>query len=184
MNDWRDDLNRLTVEFHYGVGDLSEVASWAAVANAETGEVHPLVWDIFMTPASSAMTSLLTQMAWDISKFRPDSQEALPFAIDSLRKALTQFFARERTVQSLCELVSDLDTIHVLGLPNDDRPAGTPVNEVPAFFWLGNLWNCCDWCDASWTYENSQSLVDEARRVLERLDNDRFRVHRMSAVSL
>jgi len=41
MNNWRQELNRLAVEFWCGVGDIAEVSPWADIANAEVGEVHP-----------------------------------------------------------------------------------------------------------------------------------------------
>ncbi|QTN26431.1 hypothetical protein HZ993_13920 [Rhodoferax sp. AJA081-3] len=177
MNDWRNDLNRLAVELHYGVGELSEVMAWAGIANAATGEVHSLVWDVLTVDDVSVVTRLLAEIAWDLNKFRPNSKEALPFAIGSLRKALRQFLVRERTVQSLCELVSDLDTIYVLGVLQNDGFTNAPTSHVSPS-WLGDLWNCCDWCDATWSYENSQPLVEEARRVLEMLAN--FSLQRMA----
>ena len=34
---------------------------------------------------------------------------------------------------------------------------------VPDF---GDLYNCCDWCDHSWTRSNSQFLYDEATKLI------------------
>ncbi|MCC8468960.1 hypothetical protein [Xanthomonas phaseoli] len=120
MNNWRTDLNRLAVEFHYGVGDLPAIAAWAEVANADTGEVHCLVWDLLANPVPSTAAHLLAEIAWDTNKFRAWSQAALPFAVASLRKAIEQFLARTRSVQSLCEIVLELDTIHVVGWQHDE----------------------------------------------------------------
>lgn len=36
---------------------------------------------------------------------------------------------------------------------------------------MGDLWNNCDWCDDSWTHENSPSLVEEVRKVAAFLAN-------------
>jgi hypothetical protein len=43
-----------------------------------------------------------------------------------------------------------------------------PIAETEEW-WMGNLWNNCDWCDGSWSYENCPSLVDEAHRVVNML---------------
>ena len=175
MNNWREQLNRLAVEFWCGVGDLSEAPTWADVANAEMGEVHPDVWDIYASPTAERTTNLLLKIAKDVNGFTPTSLGAKPFAVNALKKALTLFLSKDISVQELCRLVSSLDTTFVVGPPKEtgiyDPP---PISLCPDIPWLGNLWNCCDWCDDSWTFDNSSHLVAEAQRVLAMLANPSF----------
>jgi hypothetical protein len=176
MNNWREQLNRLAVEFWCGVGDLSELSAWADTANAEMGEVHPDVWDIYASPKAEQANRLLLKIAKEVNGFSPESFSAKPFAINALKKALTLFLSKELSVQELCKLVDSLDTVLVIGLPMEggiyDQPPRSSLS--PDLPWLGNLWNCCDWCDDGWTFENSQALVAEAQRVLAMLANPSF----------
>lgn len=176
MNNWREQLNRLAVEFWCGVGNLSELSAWADIANSEMGEVHPDVWDIYASPTAEQATRLLLKVAKDVNGFSPESLSAEPFAINALRKALTLFLSKEFSVQELCKLVDSLDTVFAIRLPKetgiyDQSPRTSLMVNFP---WLGNLWNSCDWCDESWTFDNSQPLVAEAQRVLSLLANTSF----------
>lgn len=175
MNDWRAQLNRLAVEFWCGVGDLAELAPWADAANAEMGEVHPEVWDLYIVWSMENAKELLLKIAKDVNGFKPTTWDAAPFAAAALKKALELFLAQKMSVQTLCQLVDLLDATFVIGLPlasqSEENPSKFSSQKTS---WLGNLYNCCDWCDASWTMDNSPHLVAEAQRVLGVLANGAF----------
>jgi hypothetical protein len=171
MKDWRIQLNRLTIEFWCGIGDLSELPSWADAANQEMGEVHPDVWDLYVIKSTEAAEGLLLKIAKDINKFQPASWEAEPFAVMALKRALELFLSKQISVQTLCQVVSVLDSMFVIGLVSVERPREHLPKSLEKIAWLGNLYNCCDWCDDSWSFDNSQHLIVEARRLLTVLPN-------------
>ncbi|AZP12551.1 hypothetical protein [Undibacterium parvum] len=168
MNNWRENLSRLAAEFWCGIGDLAELRTWADVANKETGEAHSQIWDIYTVADHKHATDLLLSMASDINGFKLESWEAEPFAMSAFKKALDAFFSRSMPVQTFCKLVEKLDATYNIGLAGVPKPESLQSHEE---WWLGNLWNCCDWCDESWTMENSSPLLAEAQRVSKVLAN-------------
>lgn len=173
MNHWREELNRLAVEFWCGIGDISELPSWADAANLEMGEVHPDVWDFYNISNEGDAIQVLMKIAKDVNGFSPDSLLAEPYLINAFRKVLVLFLAKRISAQKLCSLVNSLDSVFAIGFPtevriiNQSQRKAEPANES----WLGNLWNCCDWCDESWTFDNSYALVAEAKRLLAMLNS-------------
>jgi hypothetical protein len=182
MSNWREELNRLAIEFWCGVGDLTDVPIWADVANLEMGEVHPDVWDLYTSKTDEDVASILLKIANDVNGFRPQSWEAEPFAAGALQKALIRFLAGELSVQLLCKLITELDMVFTCAAPKD---MGSPeLSPLHGKSWQGNLWNCCDWCDDTWTFENSQPLIAEVHRVLEMLANPAVKADLPSASRL
>ena len=159
---WREELNRIAVEFWCDVGILEDLPIVADAANADLGEAHPDIWDFYSCTSSEEAATLTRKLARELNGFIPDSWDALPYAQGALKRALEEFGARKISVQALCRLVETLDgtfNIYLSGLPIPES-----VQESDEW-WMGDLWNKCDWCDGSWTYENSPALVAEARRV-------------------
>ena len=172
MDKLRESLNRLAIEFWCGVGDLNELSSWADAAVMEPSEFHPLILDLYPRPTPELTTELLLRMAYEINGFRPASIEAEPLAIETLRKALDAFASQAMSVQSLCLLVNRLDLTFNIELAGIPRPTSTLADGQ---WWLGDLWNCCDWCDESWTHESSTHLHVEATRVFRLMANNSFK---------
>lgn len=160
--DWRQELNRIAVEFWCGVGDLGELPVVADLANDELGEAHPEIWDFYGDLSSKEAEALTLRLAWELNRFVPESYEGEPFARGALLRALENFLGKRMTVQALCELVVRLETAFTIGLTSMQKPENLPDMDPG---WMGDLWNNCDWCDDSWTHEDFPSLVDEARRV-------------------
>ena len=172
MDNLRENLNRLAIEFWCGVGDPNELSSWADAAVVEPGEFHPLIWDLYPQPSRELTAELLLKMAYEVNCFRPVSLEAEPLAIEALRKALEAFAARAMSVQSLCLVANRLDLAFNIELSDVPRPTSTLASGQ---WWLGDLWNCCDWCDQSWTHDSSPHLHEEAARVSRMLADNSFK---------
>jgi hypothetical protein len=75
------------------------------------------------------------------------------------------FLSKKITPLEFCALVQKLDAQFV-SIAADTR-------ETPYDGWLGNLYNCCDWCDERWTHANlhdvSPDMHDEVQRVKKAL---------------
>lgn len=162
MAHWRDELNRIAVEFWCGVGSMEELPVVADAANADLGEAHPDIWNCYTCSSEDDAAALTLKLAWELNRFVPASWEAVPYAQGALKRALDYFAAKKISVQFLCKLVQDLDvTYNVLLSPPPELSASAGSEEG----WMGNLWNCCDWCDDSWSHDNFPALVEEAGRV-------------------
>jgi hypothetical protein len=162
MAHWRDELNRIATEFWCGVGLMEELPVVADAANADLGEAHSDIWNFYTCSAEEDAAALTLKLAWELNRFVPASWEAMPYAQAALKRALDNFFIKKTSVQSLCSLVNNLDTTFNVYLRHQ-------LNSPPLIesekWWMGNLWNNCDWCDDRWTYENCPALVEEAHRV-------------------
>ena len=162
MTNWRDDLNRIAVEFWCGVGLLEELPIIADSANSDLGEAHPDIWDFYTCTSDAGATDLTSKVAFHLNGFVPESWEALPYAQDALKRALDNFAAHKMSVQALCRLVQDLDSTFNINLSDVPKPAS--LSELKEW-WMGTLWDCCDWCGENRTHEDHPALVAEARRV-------------------
>lgn len=168
MAHWREELNRIAVEFWCGVGLIVELPVVADAANADLGEAHPDIWDFYTCSSDEDAAALTLRLAWELNRFVPASWEAVPYAQGALKRALEYFLAKKISVQILCKLVENLDAtfnVHLSCYPNP-----SPLGESEKW-WMGNLWNNCDWCEDSWTYENCPALVEEANRVATKLQH-------------
>lgn len=134
----------------------------------EHGEFHTLIWEFYPQPKSELITELLLTIAYEMNGFKPASVAGEALATEALRKALNAFAAQAMSVQCFCLLVNRLDLTFNIGLAGISRPT---LTSAEGQWWLGDLWNCCDWCDESWTHAGSFHLHEEAARVAHILAN-------------
>ena len=164
MDNWRVELNRLTTEFWIGVGVQSEVIVWLEGIPQHVKGVNSKVSELYAFQTYEEATEALCQIAKNVNGFIPNSWEAEPYAIITLKKHINLFLDKKISVVSLCTLVQTLDANFISnGFAGQPRPQ--QLQNLDKFDWLGNLWNCCDWCDEYWNYENSFHLVAEAKKV-------------------
>lgn len=167
MDSIRADLNLLAMKFWCGVGSSEELSRWTDAAVMSTDELHPLIWDLYPQPSPELATALLLRMAEDVNGFQPISVGAEAIAEDILRQSLIAFVARDISVQALCRLADHLDSGFNLALADAPQPRSATTDSQ---WWQGDLYNCCDWCDDSWTHDNSPHLHAEAERLLRVLN--------------
>lgn len=166
MSSWKSELNRLAVEFWYEIADIEEAVAWVDSIYKIEGEVHPLMWD-FLSPQSYPRIKYLAEkISGDINGFEVGSRESLPYAQAALLKAIIMLRNQELSVQKFCNMVSLLDCDYNLFFPLESERID---EESDWHGWLGNLWNCCDWCDESWNHSNSSHLLEEAYLVAKKL---------------
>lgn len=161
----QDLLRQLAMDFWCGIGDRAMLAAWIRAA-----------WDAGLDPgvppaptratasgdADAATTRWLVLQARDIAGFELRDWEAEPFAMTALHRALDLFIAGPLSAPALCALVGRLDAVFNGDLAGIPHHAGE--DPAPAW-WLGELWNACDWCDEHWTRESSPNLLAEAQRL-------------------
>lgn len=172
MNRLRETLNRLTVEYWAGLDDSVELSAWANAAAENPGELHTELWQLFPTPDPERAAAILQRIALDVNGFSPTSLDAEPIAAEVLARAIGKLSAREISVPAFCQIVNRFDQVFNVELAGA-RQAAAPNDRER--WWLGNLWNCCDWCDESWTQENCPDLLQEADRLLKELSNYSFK---------
>lgn len=146
------------MKFWCGVGNRNDLEAWAESELRENENPHPDVCELFGISDEKSEKYLL-RISKDINGFEPVSDEGEKLAIIILNEYCQKFIDQEITPYKFCRLVQRLDAAFV-----DFRELSDNEFEYPP--WLGDLWNCCDWCDGSWTNDNSPHLVKEAKVVL------------------
>lgn len=165
MKNWKLNLNQLVIDHWCDAGNYEEVLAWIDAVNMEQGEVHPYFYELYDPSNTQNTTRTLTSIAKDINGFSIKSWESEPFAKRSLVKALQMFIDERKSVQEICVLINKLDMLYNIELSGvENQNKDTNDGE----WWLGDLWNCCDWCDETWSYSNSSHLIIEAKRVIEK----------------
>ncbi len=168
MNKWKTELNRLAVGFWCETESIDALPSWVDLACAEEGEVHPLMWELLPPTSYEVIKDTILKIAKDINNFEIISWESEPYAQDALAKAISSLIEETMPVQDFCKLVTLLDANYNSDLAGVEHPDAANLAED---WWLGNLWNCCDWCDSSWDHENSPDLIKEAKLISAKLAN-------------
>jgi hypothetical protein len=171
MNKWKTELNRLAVGFWCETESLDELPKWVDLACAEYGEVHPLMWELLSPKSYEAIKTLIIKISKDLNSFEITSWESEPYAQDVLAKAINSLIEEEMRVQDFCKLVTLLDANYNCDLAGVEHPNLANIAED---WWLGDLWDCCDWCDSSWNHGNSPELIKEAKVISEKLANKAF----------
>jgi len=166
MKNWKLKLNQLVIDYWCDVGNHEEVISWADAVNLHEGEIHPFFYELYDPSNTKNIERTLTSIAKDINGFEIKSWKSEPFAKMSLVKALKLFINENRSVQEICVLINKLDMLYNIELSGIENPE-EEMNEGE--WWLGNLWDCCDWCDETWNHKNSPHLITEAERLIEKL---------------
>ncbi len=103
---------------------------------------------------------MLEFMAVSFPDFQIGTEEDLEPCKAELKRQIGLLLDRQITPSNFCKFFNSME-VHLI---SDSE--FTP-DEV-AF--LGNLYNCCDWCDDTWTLENSPHLAEEGARVASEID--------------
>lgn len=167
MKNWKLNLNQLATDFWCEVGNSSDVIAWVDFVNTEEGEIHPFFYELYDQSNIENTARILRAIAKDINEFEIESWQSEPFAKRSLFSALQLFITEKMSVQEICNLINQLDGLYNIELAG----VGNPNENSDDEWWLGNLWDCCDWCDETWNHKNSQPLINEARRIYEKMAN-------------
>lgn len=167
MKPWVDALNLLATRFWYGCGKLADLEAWADAANAEEWEVHPDVWSLYDQTSTDAAGAVIVRLASELNGFTPVSPDGERHAARVLGEQLDAFVREQIGPFTLCTLVQRMDTDFISVRDEQARRAGSRTFDYPP--WLGNLWNCCDWCAEHETHADRPALIEEAHRVLRAL---------------
>lgn len=159
------ELNRIATYAWCGVATIESAQQWETEASIEHGELHSGMWEVFSINDSAQLESLLRQLAREINHFAVDSLDAEPFAQEALLIASKKLLQTTMTVPEYCQLVNQLDCAFNVAI--DERPEPSGKRAEPDKWWMGDLYNHCDWCDDTWNHSNSRELLAETERLYQ-----------------
>jgi hypothetical protein len=147
----QDELRRLTVLYWLGLTDSAAVDSWAMREYELNPDPDPDLSRLFAHDDET--WQLLGRLAHMQLAFVPASQAGVEVTQTLLASFLQKFLNKEIQPDSLCKLVNAIDCQFLGALPID----APGVAYYPT--WLGDLWNCCEYCDTKSTFESEPHLA-------------------------
>ena len=107
----------------------------------------------------------LLNLARSLIAFEPASKEGIEYAKLVLHSELHKFLNREVSAEAIYSLVNRIDEQYFDAIPTENE------NEFYYPTWIGDLWNCFEYCDDTWTLESSPHLVKAALAVLRQIES-------------
>jgi len=156
------DLAELGVACTFDVATKDEIESWINQTAATVDEVDPEIFEIFSKCVQVSRSKFETHFRKLRPDFRIDSEEGKKACITVLRRQIKKLHSQDITPFEFCRFIGNLENYY---MDNGAKVEGKIA--YPEF--IGDLWNACDWCDESWTLDNSEYLNSESRRVAETL---------------
>jgi len=150
-------INRIAFEFWAGVGSVSDLDDWAE-DQLRNENSHPDACELFNLSYEKAEKESI-RLACQINNFKVTSEASEEWAKSLLLEYSKKLLNEEIKPIFFCNLVNMFDGAF-LGV----RDIGEGLAYYPE--WLGDLWNCCDWCDESWSLVNSSHLADEVKKYI------------------
>lgn len=151
-------IDRIAFEFWSGIGSKSDLEDWAE-EQLRKDDPHPDVYELFNLSDVDAEKESV-RLAIEIADFSPTSEQSEKWAKEILVEHCQKLLKEEITPLQFCNLVNQFESCF-LGA----RDVGDGLAYYPE--WLGDLCNCCDWCDKSWDLSNSSHLAEEAKKIMK-----------------
>lgn len=158
-----DDVTQLVVACMFNVATKEDLESWLDTFIKSCDSTDPEIFDIYCHDVAKERARFVDYFQKVHPKFEIGSAEGIRACKTVLLHQIQLLQIREIAPSSFCRFIFELETSLL-----DNAIPVEGVIPYPDF--LGDLWNACDWCDASWTLDNSDYLRDESKRVAEALE--------------
>jgi len=163
----KEELEKLAFKYFCGLFNEEELHEWMQKELDQNKNPDPDMYDL-NAKAPYEAAKILLKIAKDKYGFEPYSLGSEPVARKIFKELAEAYLKREVGPLQFCTVIQHLDTIYGDSECDYDEKRGL---HIPRYgHWWGDLWNCCDCCDETWTHENKQHIEDELRLVLSQLD--------------
>ena len=157
----RSELKRLAVLYWLGLSDPQAKDAWTMAEYETSSDPDHNLHELLINDPQTE--DRLLNLAKSLLAFEPASKEGIEYAKLVLHSELHKFLNREVSAEAICSLVNRIDLQYLDAIPRE--------NEFYYPTWIGDLWNCCEYCDDTWTLESSPHLVKEALAVLSQFES-------------
>lgn len=150
----------ILIECWYDRTDRDSVIQWAKTFVKSHDHVPAEVFEIF-DASEQHLKDILLRLSMTIdSEFSPQSLNAEILAAKYLINSINRYLNDEATPIDICRVVRKIDG----GFMN--APRDLPDNIAYYPYWLGNLYDSCDWCDNTWTMDSAPHLKQDLKNQL------------------
>jgi hypothetical protein len=154
-NSHHAELKRLAVLYWLGLSDPQAKDAWTMVEYETNPDPDDHLHELLINDPQTR--GRILNFARSRLAFEPVSEEGIEYAKLVLQSEIQKFLNREKSAAAFCSFINHLDAQY--------------VGEFYYPTWLGELWNCCDYCDDTWTLESSPHLAQKALEVLRQLES-------------
>ena len=155
----------ILMELWFGHLNLGQIHQWAEdyiyEYDTKSDDEYFKILDSDLLESEALLLELARKINLSFSK---NSLISEVFSAQYLLERLKEYLNNQIKPLVLCNMITEME-VTFLGAPRS-LPEG--VAYYPE--WLGNLWNACDWCDESWTFENSSELKTEIRIQIQKIE--------------
>jgi len=152
------EAKRILVKLWYGHIDSDSVRQWAYDFIRDNDDIPEEYFDLLDADKYSQETLLLSLVRQSEPGFNSQSVEAEISAAEYLIDLAEQYLIGNIEPIKICDIVQKIDS-GFLGAPRN-LPKG--IAYYPE--WLGDLYNSCDWCDESWSFDSKPHLKSELEK--------------------
>ncbi|EOR09038.1 hypothetical protein [Acinetobacter genomosp. 15BJ] len=150
-------FKELFVEIYYG-DYPKEMVLKRINEYIENNEIIEVEFFELLDSAVNQESLLLELIQTTDPSFSADSVEAEILTARYFLNILEHYKNGQIRPFDLCRIFNNIE-IGFIGAPRN-----LPVNIAYYPSWMGNLYNACDWCDETWTLENSSHLSIEVKK--------------------
>ncbi len=154
------DYRQLAVACHFGSASKADIKGFIQSVVDSGEEYDSRLFEAHAKDLRVARTKMLEFIAVSYPDFEITTDQGLGSCRAELKRQIGLLLDETITPSSFCRFFNAMEMQLVI----DSEFAPGEV----AF--LGDLYNCCDWCDDSWTLENSPHLAEEDSRVVSEID--------------
>ena len=154
------DYRQLSVACHFGSASKDDIEAFIQ-SFVDSGEDYDSrIFDAHASEVRVAQTKILEFMALSFPDLLIGTEECIEACKAELKRQIGLLLDGQITPLNFCRFFNSME----VQLVTDSKFLPDEV----AF--LGDLYNCCDWCDETWTLENSPHLAEESARVASNID--------------
>ena len=154
------DYQQLAVACHFGSASKMDINSYIRSVIESDEEYDNRIFEAHSNDLEVARAKILEFIAVSFPDFQVNTKEALGACRAELKRQIGLLLDGKIMPYSFCRFFNSMEVL----LITDSELAPDDVD------FLGDLYNCCDWCDDTWTVENSPHLAEEVARVASEID--------------
>ena len=149
------DYRQLAVACHFGSASRADLESFIQSTVEGGNEYDDRLFEAQANDLGVARAKMLEFIAVSFPDFQITTDEGIRSCRVELKRQIGRLLDQQITPFSFCRFFNSMEDELVIN-------SNLSPDEV-AF--LGDLYNACDWCDPTWTLENSPYLAEESARV-------------------
>jgi len=150
---------QLAVACCFYSASISDIEAYIASVVESGEEYDNRIFEAYSNDVRIAWEKILDFIAYTYPDYDVYSEQGVEPCKAELKRQIHLLLDKKITPHSFCLFFNAMEMPFAIDLGF----------EMPFF---GNLYNCCDWSDDSWTLENSPHLVEECIHVLSIIDKD------------